>query len=73
MADQGRRRRFAVGAGDGRRTAPRAAQASNSTSQMIFLPAARAAAATGCGLGRWLGMPGLMTSAVTPTHYQTSD
>src|SRR5258707_8348641 len=33
-------------------------------SQMIFLPAARAAAATGCGLGRGLGMPGLMMSAV---------
>src|SRR3990167_9653162 len=31
---------------------------------MIFLPAARAAAATGCGAGRWLGMPGLMISAV---------
>src|SRR5712671_4946614 len=39
------------------------ARARSSMSQMIFLPAARAAAATGCGLGRWLGMPGLMMSA----------
>jgi hypothetical protein len=31
---------------------------------MIGLPAARAAAATGCGLGKVLGMPGLMTRAV---------
>src|SRR5216683_4455323 len=41
------------------------ARASSSMSQMIGLPAARAATATGCGLGRWLGMPGLMTSAAT--------
>src|SRR5437879_2294629 len=41
------------------------ARASNSISQMIGLPAACAAAATACGLGRWLGMPGLMTRAVT--------
>src|SRR5216684_5406020 len=40
------------------------ARANSSMSQMIFLPAARAAAATGCGLGRRLGMPGLMMSAV---------
>jgi len=39
------------------------ARARSSMSQMIFLPAARAAAATGCGLGRRLGMPGLMISA----------
>src|SRR5205814_843926 len=41
------------------------ARASSSTSQMIGLPAARAAVATGCGSGKWLGMPGLITSAVT--------
>src|SRR5262249_17469406 len=40
------------------------ARASSSTSQMIFLPAARAAAATGCGFGKVLGMPGLMIRAV---------
>src|SRR5471032_677842 len=40
------------------------ARASSSMSQMIGLPAARAAAATACGLGNVLGMPGLMTSAV---------
>src|SRR6266446_4903557 len=40
------------------------ARAKSSMSQTIFLPAARAAAATGCGLGRRLGMPGLMMSAV---------
>src|SRR5471032_3029089 len=40
------------------------ARASSSISQMIGLPAARAAAATACGLGSVLGMPGLMTSAV---------
>src|SRR5690242_1250282 len=40
------------------------ARASSSTSQISGLPAARAAAATGCGLGRRLGMPGLITSAV---------
>src|SRR5216684_2457221 len=39
------------------------ARARSSMSQMIFLPAARAAAATGCGLGKRLGMPGLMMSA----------
>src|SRR5580704_11969465 len=42
------------------------ARARSSMSQMICLPAARAATATGCGLGRWLGMPGLMMSAATP-------
>src|SRR5215470_15903680 len=41
------------------------ARASSSTSQMSGLPATRAAAAIGCGLGRRLGMPGLITSAVT--------
>ena len=65
VADQRRRRRLAVGAGDADEAAPVGwARASSSMSQMICLPAARAAAATGCGLGRWLGMPGLMTSAV---------
>src|SRR5216683_5368892 len=44
------------------------ARASSSMSQMIGLPAARAATATGCGLGRWLGMPGLMTSAAARDH-----
>src|SRR5947209_11053019 len=40
------------------------ARASSSTSQISGFPAARAASATGCGLGRRLGMPGLITSAV---------
>src|SRR5450631_135109 len=44
------------------------ARARSSMSQMICLPAARAATATGCGLGRWLGMPGLMMSAAAPDH-----
>lgn len=41
------------------------ARASSSTSQEDYVKAARAATATGCGLGRVLGMPGLITSAVT--------
>src|SRR5438094_2078648 len=47
------------------------ARAKSSMSQTIFLPAARAAAATGWGLGRRLGMPGLMMSAVM--HDQSMD
>ena len=65
MADQRRGGRLAVGAGDADEAALSGwARASSSTSQISGLPAARAAAATGCGLGRRLGMPGLMTSAV---------
>src|SRR5476651_1246642 len=41
------------------------ARARSSTSQISSVPAARAAAATGCGWGNRLGMPGLITSAVT--------
>src|SRR5581483_11868560 len=41
------------------------ALASSSTSQMIGRPASRAASAMACGLGRRLGMPGLITNALT--------